>query len=64
MAELVSAVGLAESKSETRRLVAQGGISVDGQHAMVNDAIKPGGGMVIQRGQRRDARAVRLYLPK
>lgn len=60
IADLFVEVGLAASKSEARRLAAQGGITVDGKPVTSADQrITPGGGMLLQRGAHR---VVRLRL--
>lgn len=58
--ELVFAAGLAKSKSDARRLVEGGGIWIDGRRASAGEIVEARDGMILQLGQRRDARAVRL----
>ncbi len=61
VADLAFASGLAESKNEAWRLVEQGGISLDGQRVNIGQKVEVKDGMILQRGQRRDAIAVRLH---
>jgi len=54
-------VGLAESKGEARRLIQQGGVSVDGERQTIANSItlwKPGMSTVLQVGKRRFVRIV------
>lgn len=60
VAELVFASGLSESKSEARRLIEQGGIYVDGKRVSPKNKVQVENGMLLRRGQRRDARIIRL----
>jgi len=60
IADLFVEAGLAASKSEARRLAAQGGLTVDGRVVKsADDRIAPKDGMVLQRGAHR---VVRLRL--
>jgi len=60
ISDLVYAAGLANSKSDAWRLVEQGGIHLDGRRIASGEKIVVKDGMVLQRGQGRDAAAVRL----
>ena len=56
LSHLLVTVGLAESKAEARRLIQQGGVSVDGERqAIVNSTTigKPGMSVLLQVGKRR-----------
>lgn len=55
--DLLMRAGLAESKSEARRLVTQGGVSLDGERVKQPDAeISVADGLVLRVGRRRFAR--------
>ena len=59
LANLLVTVGLAESKAEARRLVQQGGVSVDGERQAVVNSItlwKPGMTALLKVGKRRFVR--------
>jgi tyrosyl-tRNA synthetase len=46
--------GMASSNSEARRLVSQGGVSVDGRRITdVNELVTPGHGIVLKVGKRK-----------
>jgi tyrosyl-tRNA synthetase len=60
MAGLAPGEKVENSKSEAHRLVEQGGIFIDGMRAELGQMVHVKDGMILQRGQRRDARAVRL----
>lgn len=60
VSDLVHAAGLANSKSDAWRLVEQGGIHLDGRRVVSGETIAVKDGMILQRGQGRDAVAVRL----
>jgi tyrosyl-tRNA synthetase len=60
LSHLLVTVGLAESKAEARRLIQQGGVSVDGERqAIVNSTTiwKPGMSVLLKVGKRRFVRA-------
>lgn len=61
--DLVMLAHLAGSRSEAKRLLRQRSIRLDGQVIGEGQAFEMRDGMVVQRGQRRDAEAVRLRLP-
>jgi tyrosyl-tRNA synthetase len=55
--DLLVRAGLAASKSEARRLVTQGGVSLDGKRVREADAeVSPADGLVLRVGRRRFAR--------
>ncbi len=57
--DLLAATGLAPSKSEARRLIAGGGVRLDGERVESQDAvIEPGTSRVLQVGKRRFVRIV------
>jgi len=61
LSSLLVNVGLAESKGEARRLIQQGGVSVDGERQTIANSItlwKPGMSTVLQVGKRRFVRIV------
>jgi tyrosyl-tRNA synthetase len=60
VAELVFSAGLSESKSEANRLIQQGGIYIDEKRVSPKSKVLVENGMLLRRGQRRDARIVRL----
>ena len=52
--QLLSATRLASSKGEARRLVSQGGVSIDGRRISdPNDVIAPGDGILVKVGKRK-----------
>ncbi len=54
---LLTACKLVETSGEAKRMVQQGGVSIDGQKAAdANAEITPRDGMVVQVGKRRFAR--------
>ena len=56
LTSLLVTVGLAESKAEARRLVQQGGVSVDGERQTIGNSItqwKPGTTVLLKVGKRR-----------
>src|SRR5258705_794576 len=56
LTSLLVTVGLAESKAEARRLVQQGGVSVDGERQTIGNSIiqwKPGTSVLLKVGKRR-----------
>ena len=56
LTSLLVTVGLAESKAEARRLVQQGGVSVDGERQAIGNSItqwKPGTTVLLKVGKRR-----------
>ncbi len=57
LVDLLSAAGLAPSKSEARRLIAQGGVSIDGTRVEGERAVVASGSLV-RAGRRRFARVV------
>jgi tyrosyl-tRNA synthetase len=61
LCEALEQAGLAKSKGEARRLVAQGGVSIDGEKATDGDAPlapPPGSAVVVRVGKRRAVRFV------
>ena len=58
LSHLLVTVGMAESKAEARRLIQQGGVSLDGERQMIaNVALwKPGMSVVVKVGKRRFVR--------
>jgi tyrosyl-tRNA synthetase len=57
--DLIAATGLAPSKSEARRLIAGGGVKLDGERVETQDlVIEPGDGQVLQVGKRKFVRIV------
>ncbi len=57
--ELIDAADLAQSRSDARRLVEQGGVSIDGDKVMdPNAEVEPEAGAVLRVGKRRFARIV------
>jgi len=59
LSHLLVSVDLAESKAEARRLIQQGGVSVDGERQVVVNSItiwKPGMSAIIKVGKRRFVR--------
>ncbi len=57
LVDVIVAAGLAPSKSEARRLLAQGGVSVDGNRITeISSRIETGGEYIIKVGKRRFAR--------
>jgi len=61
LATLLITVGLAESKAEARRLIQQGGVSVDGERQTIVNSItswKPGMSTLLKVGKRRFIRVV------
>ncbi len=57
LVDVIVAAGLAPSKSEARRLLAQGGVSVDGNRITeIGSRIETGGEYIIKVGKRRFAR--------
>ena len=57
LTQLLVTVGLAESKAEARRLIQQGGVSVDGERQTVSSALgKPGMTALLKVGKRRFVR--------
>ncbi|MDQ2973848.1 MAG: tyrosine--tRNA ligase [Acidobacteriota bacterium] len=59
LAHLIVTVGLAESKAEARRLIQQGGVSVDGQRQTIVNSLtiwKPGMSTLLKVGKRRFVR--------
>ena len=59
LAQLLVTTGLAESKAEARRLIQQGGVSVDGERQTVVNSItlwKPGMSAILKVGKRRFVR--------
>jgi tyrosyl-tRNA synthetase len=56
LAALVADAGLAASRSEARRLVAQGGVTVDGERATDATALLPAGEYLVKVGKRHFAR--------
>jgi len=61
LSHLMVTVGLAESKAEARRLIQQGGVSVDGERQTIVNSItlwKPGMSTLLKVGKRRFIRVV------
>ena len=61
LATLLVTVGLAESKAEARRLIQQGGVSVDGEKQTADSSLnlgKPGASALLKVGKRRFVRVV------
>lgn len=59
LAHLLVTVGLAESKAEARRLIQQGGVSVDGEKQSITNSVtlwKPGTSALFKVGKRRFVR--------
>jgi tyrosyl-tRNA synthetase len=59
LSHLLVTVGMAESKGEARRLIQQGGVSVDGEKQMIVNSIalwKPGMSAILKVGKRRFVR--------
>lgn len=57
LVKLLVATGLAESNSDARRLISQGGVTVDGTRLHDVDAVVPvHSGLVVRVGRRRFAR--------
>ncbi|MGH9428206.1 MAG: tyrosine--tRNA ligase, partial [Terriglobia bacterium] len=59
LSHLLVTTGLAESKAEARRLIQQGGVSVDGERQMIVNSItlwKPGMSAILKVGKRRFVR--------
>jgi tyrosyl-tRNA synthetase len=59
LSHLLVAVGLAESKAEARRLIQQGGVSVDGERQTILNSLtlwKPGMSAILKVGKRRFVR--------
>ncbi|HEX6729377.1 MAG TPA: tyrosine--tRNA ligase [Pyrinomonadaceae bacterium] len=59
ISNLLVSAGLAESKAEARRLVQQGGVSVDGEHQTTANSVtvwKPGSATLLKVGKRRFVR--------
>jgi tyrosyl-tRNA synthetase len=57
--DLLVEIGLAPSKSQARRLVAQGGVRLDGNKVeSIEDAVMPDGEAILQVGKRRFVRLV------
>jgi tyrosyl-tRNA synthetase len=55
--DLLVRAGLAESKSEARRLITQGGVSLDGERVKQPDAeVSVADGLILRVGRRRFAR--------
>jgi len=52
MPDLVAALGLSPSRSEAKRLLAQGAVQVDGEK-LEGNAIRIKNGMIIRAGRRR-----------
>jgi len=58
--DLLAEVGLAPSKSQARRLVAQGGVRLDGEKVKsIEETVVPGEEAILQVGKRRFVRIVR-----
>ena len=52
--QLLAMTNLVSSNGEARRLVSQGGVSIDGRRIIdVNELISPGGGVVVKVGKRK-----------
>jgi tyrosyl-tRNA synthetase len=61
LAALLVTVGLAESKAEARRLIQQGGVSVDGEKQVSGDSMslgKPGSSALLKVGKRRFVKVI------
>jgi len=61
LSNLLVNVGLAESKGEARRLIQQGGVSVDGERQTIANSVtlwKPGMSTVLKVGKRRFVKVV------
>lgn len=59
LSHLLVTVGMAESKAEARRLIQQGGVSVDGERQMIVNSValwKPGMSAMVKVGKRRFVR--------
>jgi tyrosyl-tRNA synthetase len=59
LSQLLVKVGMAESKAEARRLIQQGGVSVDGERQMMGNSTalgKPGMSVMLKVGKRRFVR--------
>jgi tyrosyl-tRNA synthetase len=59
LSHLLVTVGMAESKAEARRLIQQGGVSVDGERQMIGNSValwKPGMSAILKVGKRRFVR--------
>jgi tyrosyl-tRNA synthetase len=56
--DLLAEAGLAPSKSEARRLIAGGGVRIDGEKVDQDATIEPNGARVVQVGKRRFVRVV------
>jgi len=59
LAQLLVTVGMAESKAEARRLIQQGGVSIDGQKQILVNSVtqsEPGMSILIKVGKRRFVR--------
>ena len=64
LSHLLVTTGLAESKAEARRLIQQGGVSVDGERQTVVNSItlwKPGMSAILKVGKRRFVRVNFTY---
>jgi tyrosyl-tRNA synthetase len=58
--DLLAEVGLAPSKSQARRLVAQGGVRLDGEKVKsIEETVRPGEEAILQVGKRRFVRIVK-----
>jgi tyrosyl-tRNA synthetase len=56
--DLLAEAGLAPSKSEARRLIAGGGVRIDGEKVGQDATIEPNGARVVQVGKRKFVRVV------